>query len=73
MPAEITLPVHVRVGDHIEARFGDITVQLADGGVPLSGVRTQLAAFLREAADVLENPSEDDDEQEEVPDAPADR
>lgn len=71
MPAVITLPVHVRVGDHIEAHFGDVTVELVDGGVPLSGVRTQLAAFLREAADVLENPSEDDEE--EVPDAPADR
>jgi hypothetical protein len=72
MATEITLPVHVRVGDHIEARFGDITIGLVDGGVPLASVRAQLAAFLREAADVLENPSEDED-QEEVPDAAADR
>lgn len=59
MPAEITMPVHVRVGDHIEGHFGDLTVELeGNGGVSLQRVRAELAAFLRAAADELDNPSE---------------
>lgn len=68
MPAEITLPVHVRVGDHPEAHFGDLTVPLTaavvEGGlrIGIAEYRTRMAAFLRAAADAIENPSEDDEE-----------
>ncbi|MEU6279742.1 hypothetical protein [Streptomyces sp. NPDC047028] len=68
MRAEITLPVHLRVGDY-DGCFGDLTVGLEDGVVPLPGLRTQLAGFLRAAAEAIENPSQDD---EEVPGAAAD-
>ncbi|MFF8656816.1 hypothetical protein [Streptomyces huasconensis] len=73
MPAEIVWPVYVRVGDHPEAHFGDLalTATGADGGLRLdvTECRARFAEFLRAAADVLENPSED---AEEVPDAAAD-
>ena len=68
MAAEITLPVHVRVGDN-EAQWGELTVEVRDGTVHEQDTRRQLAAFLREAADHLDNPPEGEGE---VLDAAAD-
>lgn len=68
MPAEITLPVHIRVGDHPETHVGDLvlplTATVAEGGlrIGIEEYRTPMAAFLRAAADAIENPSEDDEE-----------
>lgn len=65
MPAEIVMPVYVRVGE-TEAQWGTITFTAEDGPLTEGKIRSQTAAFLREAADRMENPSEDD---EGVPDA----
>lgn len=65
MTAEITMPVVVRVGE-TEAQWGTITFTAEDGPLTEDMILRQTAAFLREAADRMENPSEDD---EEVPDA----
>lgn len=62
MPAEITLPVYIRVGNHPEAHFGDVTIPVPDGEAKVSVFREEMAAFLRVAADELENASEDDKE-----------
>ncbi|MDT0409942.1 MULTISPECIES: hypothetical protein [Streptomyces] len=68
MATEVTLPVHVRVGE-AEGCLGELTVEATGGTVRGEDVLHQLAAFFREAADVIEHPTEDDDE--EVPDAAA--
>lgn len=68
MAAEVTLPVHVSVGGTVGC-WGELTVEATGGTVRGEDVRHQLAAFSREAADVIEHPTEDDDE--EVPDAAA--
>lgn len=56
-PAEVTLPVRMRVGDGEEFEVGSITVDLvgetADPDLP--EVRPKLAAMLRSAADAVEN------------------
>ncbi|MGW0550552.1 hypothetical protein [Streptomyces altiplanensis] len=67
MPATIKLPVLVRAGD-TEACWGSIRVPLRDGRMDETAFRREMAGFLRAAADHLENPSEDDQEE---PDAPA--
>ncbi|MFB8772109.1 hypothetical protein [Streptomyces broussonetiae] len=67
MSAEIKLPVRVRVGE-TEACWGSVRVPVTDGRVDELAFRRELAAFLRETADALEDPTEDD---EEVPDAAA--
>ncbi|MCG7203967.1 hypothetical protein [Streptomyces arenae] len=63
-PGEITLPVHVRVGD-TEGHWGTITFPAGDGPLTEATIRRETAAFFREAADRLENPCDC----EEVPDA----
>lgn len=68
MAAEITLPVHVRVGD-TEGCWGEFSVEATDGVVRAGDVRRGLAAFLREVAAAIETPTEPDDE--EVPHAAA--
>jgi hypothetical protein len=62
MAADFKLPVYVRVGDHPEAHFGDVTIGLTDGLLDEAAYRKEMAAFLRAAADAIENPSEDDEE-----------
>ncbi|MFJ2292109.1 hypothetical protein ACIOG7_10410 [Streptomyces sp. NPDC087894] len=69
MPAEITLPVYVRVGGS-GAQWGELTVEVTDGTVREADMRRQLASFLREAADHLETMPEGGTE---VPNASADR
>lgn len=65
MAAEIVLPVVVRVGE-TEGQWGTITFTTEDGPLTEDKIRRETAAFFREAADRMENPTEDD---EEVPDA----
>ncbi|WP_327671836.1 MULTISPECIES: hypothetical protein [unclassified Streptomyces] len=65
MAAEISMPVHVRVGEH-EGHWGDLTVPVTDGTVSEQDVRRHLVAFLRECAAQLEA-----ELTEEVPDAAA--
>lgn len=67
MPAEIVLPVHVRVGGS-EARWGTVAVPVADGEVGEAALRHALADFLHAAADCLKDPDLED-ENVEVPDA----
>lgn len=68
MPAAIRLPVHVRVGDFPEAHFGDLTLELTatpdadEMRLNVAEYKTQMAAFLRAAADAVENVREDDEE-----------
>lgn len=62
MPAEIKLPVYVRVGEQDEAHFGEVTISVPEGEATVSAVRRELAAFLRAAADEMENPSQDEEE-----------
>ncbi|MFE9906421.1 hypothetical protein [Streptomyces achromogenes] len=71
MPTEITLPVHVRVGDHAAGCWGEVTIPVVGGRVSLRAARRTLADFLRAAADEIETPTEDDAEG--VPDASADQ
>lgn len=54
--AEVTLPVRMRIGDGAEYEVGSITLDLVSGQtVPdLPGVKTELAAMLRSAADAVE-------------------
>lgn len=59
MPAEITLPVYVRVGNHEEAHFGEVTIPVTSGEATLPCFRREMAAFLRAAADEIERPSEE--------------
>ncbi|MET9973925.1 hypothetical protein ACFYOI_03580 [Streptomyces microflavus] len=59
MPAEITLPVFLRVGSTPEVRLGDFTMDL-DGEGTLKYGRPGLAQLLRAAADEVENPSPDE-------------
>ncbi|MBW5420281.1 hypothetical protein GKQ77_01680 [Streptomyces sp. BG9H] len=66
MPAEITFPVYMRVGEQPEFRLGEFTVDLATGIGSLTYGRPELAAMMRAAADEITNPSHAD---EEVPDA----
>ncbi|MGE7135998.1 hypothetical protein [Staphylococcus warneri] len=58
MPAEITLPVYVRVGDVPEAHVGEVTVPVQGDQITVRTVRQQVAAFLRAAADAIEKPGE---------------
>ncbi|MCX4827177.1 hypothetical protein OG746_26715 [Streptomyces sp. NBC_01016] len=53
MAAEISMPVHVRVGEH-EGHWGDLAVPVIDGTVTERDVRRQLIAFLRDCAGQLE-------------------
>ncbi|MFD3574762.1 hypothetical protein [Streptomyces sp. NPDC058644] len=69
MPAEVNIPIHVRAGD-TERCWGTVSVALVNGVLDETALRHNVAEFLRESADVLESPSEDD---EEVPDASAER
>lgn len=61
MPAEIKLPVYVRVGQAPEAHFGDVTVPVQGDQITVKAYRREIAAFLRSAADELENPTTDDE------------
>lgn len=60
MSEEIVMPVFVRVGE-TEAQWGTITFTAEDGLFTEDTIRRETAAFLREAADLVENPSEDDE------------
>lgn len=60
MSEEIVMPVFVRVGE-TEAQWGTITFTAEDGPLTEDTIRRETAAFLREAADLVENPSEDDE------------
>lgn len=53
MPAEITLPVFVRIGSR-EAHWGDITIPVKDNTIRTQALRQELAEFLRAAADEIE-------------------
>jgi hypothetical protein len=57
MPAEIKLPVYVRVGETPEAHFGDVTVPVEGDKITVWTYRREMAAFLRAAADALESPT----------------
>ena len=65
MAAEIKLPLHMRVGTYPETHIGDLTVPLIDGELRLATIRHELAEGLRAAADEIEHPTVDDDEEEE--------
>jgi hypothetical protein len=56
--AEIVMPVVVRVGE-TEVQWGTITFTDEDQPVTEDKIRRQTASFLREAADLLERPSEE--------------
>ncbi|MFB7228514.1 hypothetical protein ACFCY9_12430 [Streptomyces fimicarius] len=60
MPAEITLPVFLRVGSTPEFHLGDFTVDLVGGALKYG--RPEVAQLLRAAADEIENPSPDEGE-----------
>ncbi|MFB7704352.1 hypothetical protein [Streptomyces niveus] len=60
----------MRVGGTPEFHLGDFTADL-DGEGTLAYGRPQLAQLLRAAADEVENPSPDNNEQEASNDAPA--
>jgi hypothetical protein len=62
MPAEIVLPVYVRVCDSDEIHIGDVALPVTDDEVKVPGFRAEMAAFYRALADVLEKPDEDDEE-----------
>jgi hypothetical protein len=62
MTAEISLPVHVRVGQGPEHRLGTITLGAAGDTVDSRALRTELAAFHRAVADALDHPQQDDQE-----------
>ncbi len=53
---QLTLPVRMRIGDGEEFEVGAIALTLADGQVApgMPGVKTELAAMLRSAADAVE-------------------
>jgi hypothetical protein len=59
MPAEIVLPVYIRVGDSDETHLGDVALPVQGDEVKVTGFRTEMAAFYRALADALENPSEE--------------
>ncbi len=61
MPVEISLPVHVRVGD-TEARWGSVSAPVTDGKVDEAALRHALADFLRTAATCLETLDPDGEE-----------
>lgn len=65
MAAEVSLPVHVRIGE-TEGRWGEITIEATDGVLDEGALRREAAAFFRAAADHLESPTADNGE---VPDA----
>ncbi|WP_030847388.1 hypothetical protein [Streptomyces griseus] len=67
MPAEITLPVRVRVGDMPESHIGDLTLPVADDGIDLSTLRLELADFYRDVADALDQPIEDEGDDDAAP------
>jgi hypothetical protein len=54
MPAEITLPVFVRVGDSEETHLGDVTFPVEGNEVKDATARSEMAAFYRALADALE-------------------
>lgn len=54
MPAEISLPVFVRVGDSEETHLGDVTFPVQGDEVQVAGLRSEMAAFYRALADALE-------------------
>lgn len=62
MPATVSLPVFVRVGDGNEHQIGQVEIGVSGGGV----TRHDIAEFLRAAAEAYEHP-----EQEDSTDAPA--
>lgn len=62
MPAEITLPVVVRVGE-TEGYWGEITIPVQDGVIDEVTARRETAAFFRAAADQLENPGDSEGEE----------
>ncbi|MFC7869641.1 hypothetical protein ACFUS2_00575 [[Kitasatospora] papulosa] len=59
MPAEITLPVFLRVGSTPEFHLGDFTVDLVGEGALKYG-RAEVAQMLRAAADEVDQPSPDE-------------
>lgn len=63
MSAEVKLPVRLRVGTYPETHIGDLTVPLIDGELRLETFRHELAEGLRAAADEIEHPTVDDDEE----------
>ncbi|MFG2780815.1 hypothetical protein ACGFY7_23545 [Streptomyces prunicolor] len=62
MPAEIALPVFMRIGSGDEFHLGEITVDVDVTEATLTYGRPELATFLRAAADAIENPSEEVDD-----------
>jgi len=54
MPAEITLPVFVRVGDSAETHLGDVTVPVEGREIKAAAVYGEMAAFYRALANALE-------------------
>ncbi|MFG3349509.1 hypothetical protein ACGF1Z_31180 [Streptomyces sp. NPDC048018] len=62
MPAEISLPVYMRVGDSPEQELGTLTMPISGGQVELSVLRVELATFYRALADAVEHPPQDDKE-----------
>jgi hypothetical protein len=61
MAAEVVMPVYVRVGK-IGGHWGSITFTAEDGPLTEDVIRRETAAFLREAADRMENPTEEVDD-----------
>jgi hypothetical protein len=61
MAAEVVMPVIVRIGE-TEAQWGTITFTDADGPVTEEKILRETAAFFREAADRMENPTEGDED-----------
>jgi hypothetical protein len=53
---DITLPVRMRIGGGEEIEVGTITLDLVDGQATpdMPGVKAELAAMLRSAADAVE-------------------
>ncbi|MBT2505146.1 hypothetical protein J7I98_04385 [Streptomyces sp. ISL-98] len=61
MPATVSVPVFLRVGDGDEHQVGEIEIEVVD-----KVTRQTIAEFLRAAADAYEHP-----EQEDATNAPA--
>lgn len=59
---DLTLPVRMRIGDGEEFEVGTVTIDLVDEqAVPdMPGVKTELAAMLRSAADAVEGADTDE-------------
>ncbi|MDX3637689.1 hypothetical protein PV728_47465 [Streptomyces europaeiscabiei] len=57
MAAEVVMPVIVRIGE-TEAQWGTITFTADDGPVTEGKILRETAAFLREAADLMDGKAE---------------